>query len=135
MTTNPYQAANSVYRDQSVGTANPAQLVLMLYDRAIAAVARAERSMVDPDASSIEVVHHELTRAQDIVTELMLSLDHDQGGVIASNLAAIYQFCLDTLTRANVDKDPTRLPVVSRSLTELRQAFAVAAGNVAAGAA
>ena len=31
---------------------------------------------------SIELAHRELTRAQDIVTELMLSLDHDQGGEI-----------------------------------------------------
>ena len=135
MTPNPYQAANSAYRDQAVGTANPAQLVLMLYDRAIAAIARAEHCMVSPDADSIEVVNHELTRAQDIITELMLSLDHELGGVIAGNLAAIYEFCLDVLTKANIEKNPARLPVVSRSLTELREAFAAAAGTVAAGAA
>ncbi len=135
MTGNPYQSANTAYQNQAVGTANPAQLVLMLYDRALAAIARSERLMIAPEAGSIEVIHAELTRAQEIVTELSLSLDHDRGGVIAGNLEAIYDFCLARLAEANVTKSPTLLPAVSRSLAELRTAFADAAAKVAAGAA
>lgn len=133
--TNPYQAANSAYRTQAVGTANPAQLVLLLYDRALAAIARAEHVMHAPEANAIDIINQELTRAQDIVTELMLSLDHERGGVIAANLTAIYDFCLHSLTRANIEKSPAPLPAVSRSLTDLREAFAAAAATVAAGAA
>ena len=135
MTGNPYQNANTAYQNQAVGTANPAQLVLMLYDRALAAIARAEHLMVTPQADSIDVIHAELTRAQEIVTELSLSLDHDRGGVIAGNLEAIYDFCLARLAEANVRKSPTLLPAVSHSLAELRTAFAEAAAKVAAGAA
>lgn len=119
-----YQAAGDAYQSQAVGTAGPLQLVLMLYDRALAAIARSEWALNNKERGSIEVAHKELTRAQDIVTELMLSLDHDQGGEISASLNAIYQFCLDQLTNANVNKDATALPFVAKSLSDLREAWA-----------
>lgn len=119
-----YQTAGNAYQSQAVGTAGPLQLVLMLYDRALAAIARSEWALKHQERGSIELAHQELTRAQDIVTELMLSLDHDQGGEISSSLNAIYQFCLDQLTAANVNKDATALPFVAKSLTDLREAWA-----------
>lgn len=119
-----YQVAGDAYQSQAVGTAGPLQLVLMLYDRALAAIARSEYALKSREFGSIEVAHHELTRAQDIVTELMLSLDHDNGGEISRSLDAIYQFCLDRLTEANINKDPAALPFVAKSLTDLRGAWA-----------
>jgi flagellar biosynthetic protein FliS len=95
-----YQVAGEAYRSQAVGTAGPLQLVLMLYDRALAAIARSEWALNNREPGSIELAHKELTRAQDIVTELMLSLDHDKGGEISSSLNAIYEFCLERLTQA-----------------------------------
>ena len=119
-----YQVAGDAYQSQAVGTAGPLQLVLMLYDRALAAIARSEWALRHKERDSIELAHKELTRAQDIVTELMLSLDHDKGGEISSSLNAIYEFCLDRLTHANVSKDPAALPFVTKSLTDLREAWA-----------
>jgi flagellar protein FliS len=119
-----YQAAGSVYQTQAVGTAGPLQLVLMLYDRALAAIARSEWALQNQELGSLELAHRELTRAQDIVTELMLSLDHDKGGEIATSLNAIYEFCLEQLTDANLHKEPAALPFVAKSLAELRSAWA-----------
>jgi flagellar protein FliS len=119
-----YQVAGDAYQTQAVGTAGPLQLVLMLYDRALAAIARSEWALKNSENGSIEIAHQELTRAQDIVTELMLSLDHDKGGEISTSLNAIYEFCLDRLTHANVNKDPAALPFVTKSLTDLRAAWA-----------
>jgi flagellar protein FliS len=119
-----YQVAGDAYQSQAVGTAGPLQLVLVLYDRALAAIARSEWALRHKESDSIELAHKELTRAQDIVTELMLSLDHDKGGEISSSLNAIYEFCLDRLTHANVNKDATALPFVTKSLTDLREAWA-----------
>ena len=130
-----YQAAGDAYQSQAVGTAGPLQLVLMLYDRALAAIARSEWALKNRELGSIELAHKELTRAQDIVTELMLSLDHERGGAISRNLAAIYEWCLATLTKANLTKSTSDLPDVKRQLVELRDAFASAAAQVAAGAA
>lgn len=119
-----YQVAGDAYQSQAVGTAGPLQLVLMLYDRALAAVARSEWALKNAELGSIELAHKELTRAQDIVTELMLSLDHDSGGEISASLNAIYEFCLERLTQANLSKDPSSLPFVAKSLTDLREAWA-----------
>ena len=130
-----YQAAGSAYQTQAVGTAGPAQLVIMLYDGALAAIAKSAAALNAPGPGTIELANTELTRAQDIITELMLSLDHERGGIISANLAAIYTYCLDHLTQANLSKDAAPLAEVSRHLVELREAFAGAAARVAAGAA
>lgn len=119
-----YQVAGDAYQSQAVGTAGPLQLVLMLYDRALAAIARSEWALKNAGQGSIELAHKELTRAQDIVTELMLSLDHDNGGEISASLNAIYEFCLERLTQANLNKDASSLPFVTKSLTDLREAWA-----------
>lgn len=119
---NAYRVAGNAYQAQAVETATPAQLVVMLYDGALAAIARAERAL--QPAGSVETAHRELTKAQDIVTELLLALDYERGGDIAPGLAAIYQYCLDRLTAANVGKNPGPLADVSRSLADLREAWA-----------
>ena len=124
-----YQAAGDAYQSQAVGTAGPLQLVLMLYDRALAAIARSEWALKNKEPGSIELAHKELTRAQDIIAELMLSLDHDKGGEISTSLNAIYQFCLEQLTQANLSKDATALPFVAKSLTDLREAWAAIAAQ------
>ncbi len=133
--TSPYQSAGSAYRTQAVGTAGPAQLVIMLYDGALGSIAKAKAGMAVGGRESIEMVNTELNRAQNIITELQLSLDHERGGTIAGNLAAIYDFCLTQLTEANLSKDPISLDGVTSHLAELREAFADAAAQVAAGAA
>lgn len=129
----PYQNAGVTYRAQAVETAGPAQLLIMLYDGAIAAIARAEHAIDSGEKGSIEVVNQELTRAQDIITELMLSLDHERGGPIAGNLSGIYQFCLEMLTDANMEKSDRNLPGVKQHLMYLRDAFATAAAALAGG--
>lgn len=115
-------AMPDAYRNQAVQTANPAQLVLMLYDRALAAVARATNA-VEQGVQGIETVNQELQRAQDIVTELMVTLDFERGGQVAKSMASLYDFCLDRLIRANVRKDMTLLEPVVTVLRELRDAW------------
>jgi flagellar secretion chaperone FliS len=69
------------------------------------------------------VAHDELVRAQAILNELVCSLDHEQGGEVARNLAALYDFCLDRLVRANLDKDPALLGAVRSTLADLADAW------------
>jgi flagellar secretion chaperone FliS len=111
--TNPYQT-------QAVETAGPAKLVLMLYDRALLAITRS-RTAAGPGA--IETVNTELLRAQDILTELLVTLDHQRGGAVASNLASLYEFCLDRLAMANVRKDMIILDEVEPVVQGLRDAW------------
>lgn len=122
-----YRTAGTAYQAQAVETAGPAQLVLMLYDGAVTAIARATQAMADGGPQSVELVNRELTRAQEIITELQLSLDHEQGGTIAASLNALYGFYLDRLARANIEKQPEPLRSVTEGLTQLREAWTSAA--------
>lgn len=126
---NPYAA----YAEQAATTASPAQLVLMLYDGAIARTETAKAALrfgvVD-----IDEAHTALTKAQAIVEQLRISLDHDAGGPLADNLAGLYTYCLEGLLRANVTKDAAPLEDVLSILTDLRDAWDAACVHGSLGA-
>lgn len=131
---NPY--AQQQYKAQAAATASPAQLVLMLYNGALAEVARAGRGLEQAPPDIVDV-HDCLTRAQAIVRELSLTLDRERGGVIAANLASLYGFCTERLVDANVRKDAEPLAAVTDVLTDLRDAWeqACVLGNTSPAAA
>jgi len=95
---NPYQQ----YKATKVETAGSVDLVVMLYQGAVwflrLAIAAIERH--DPGAT-----HTNLVRAQDIIVELRGSLNHEDGGPIAVQLANLYDYCFRRLVTANVKKD------------------------------
>ena len=64
-----------------------------------------------------------IIKAQDIVTELMVSLDFDKGGQIAKNLFGLYLYMNRRLIEANIQKDTGILDEVKKLLTELRAAW------------
>ncbi len=117
------------YVTDSIGTAGPAQLVLALYDGALGAIERARTILVlgaHAGHGGIEAVHAQLVKAQRIVTELRVTLDHERGGNIARNLDALYGFCLRTLVDANLTKDSSRLTPALDVLRSLRDTWAQA---------
>lgn len=113
------------YREQAIATATPAQLVLMLYDGVLTAISRASLAQ-ESAAPDLQTVHGELTRAQDIVLELRMTLDREQGGEVASRLDSLYDFCFDRLVRANVSKDLSLTAPVAEVFREIREAWAEA---------
>ncbi len=122
--------AQNHYRQQSIETASPGQLVSMLYHGAIAAINRAESHLV---IESFEMANRELQRAQDIVTELKVTLDFERGGVIARNLGSLYTFCLEGLIDANLTKKTTSLDGVRSTLAGLASGWdEMLAGQVTA---
>jgi flagellar protein FliS len=126
--------SRSVYQSGAVTTAGPAQLVLMLYDGALSSVRQAGAVLAEPGGGDrIARAHRELGRAQDIITELSVTLDRAQGGAIASGLARLYDFCLERLLEANLSKDPAGLAAVTSVLSQLRDTWAEACCGVTAG--
>ncbi|MFA9430938.1 flagellar export chaperone FliS [Egicoccus sp. AB-alg2] len=115
---NPYAA----YQTQAAQTASPAQLVVMLYNGALAEVSRATRGL-EASPVDIEDVNDCLGRAQAIVTHLAVTLDMERGGAVAANLASLYDFCRDRLVAANVAKSADGLEAVTSVLTDLRDAW------------
>lgn len=123
------------YQTQAVTTAGPAQLVLMLFDRTLVAIARATQAAEPNGTPSLEIVNTELQRAQDILTELQVALDREQGGEIAANLDALYDFCIDRLVTANISKDVSGLGPVTNVIQSLRDAWDESCCRVPVGAA
>ena len=119
------QNAKRSYQTQAVQTAGPGQLVLMCYDGLLTAITRAQQ------AETPEELGAELIRAQQIVTELEYALDHDKGGDIARDLAALYGYCFRELVAANLAKDTSNLASVQRVVVELREGFEVACQQIA----
>jgi flagellar secretion chaperone FliS len=111
----------SAYQAQATTTASPAQLVLMLYDGALTQIARAEEAL--DGARDGEAAHQALSKAQAIVTELAVTLDHERGGEMAANLASLYEYCNHLLVDANIAKSAAGLPDAANVLRGLRDAW------------
>lgn len=115
-----YAAAPQAYRESSVLTASPQQLVVMLYDGANRFLLQAAAAMTAGDPGA---VHDRLRRAEAIVEELHATLDMDQGEV-AERLAGIYVFCRKLLNEARVERSAEKVEQVRGLLAELRGAWA-----------
>lgn len=112
------------YLRDRVMTATPAQRVVMLFDRLALDLQRA----IDTD-DDVEAGSH-IGHATTVVAELLGSLDQSAGGP-AGNLAALYAFLLNELTRARCDNDRDRLVPAQAIVAGLRESFAEAAVIVA----
>jgi flagellar protein FliS len=115
--TNPYQQ----YRQQSVMTASPGELTLMMYNGCIRFIKQAIQHIKDKD---VEGAHNAIVRVQDIVSELMLSLNMDYQ--VSDNLMSLYDYIFRRLVEANTKKDTEILEEVLGLITELRDTWAEA---------
>ena len=115
---NPYARPNA-YRENSIMTASPEQLVVMLYDGAGRFLRQAEGSMID---GSWLQASEKLSRAEAIIDELLATLEMDAGEV-ADRLQSIYVFCKTRLIEARIERDAVRVDQVARLLSELREAW------------
>lgn len=112
--------AYNVYKTNQVMTAPPKKLVIMLYDGAIKNLKLAEIALEENDIAQKNTC---LKKAQDIITELMTTLNYEAGGDIAKNLYQLYDYMLRRLIRANIDKDVEPIKEVIKYLEELRDAW------------
>ena len=109
------------YRESAVLSAQPEQLIVMLYDGARRFLGQAAIAMGD---GQVELAHRKLRRTEDILLHLREVLDMEQGGEIATRLESIYMFCQSYLLKARLDRDPAKIDRVSAMLGELRDAWA-----------
>jgi flagellar protein FliS len=120
------QSYARTYRANAVLTASPGQLVLMLYDGALKALALAREAFARPeeDFRRIEVINTQLLKAQAILNELASGLDLEAGGEVALTMQRLYEYHLHRLFEANVRKQVAPVVEVERLLRELRDAWA-----------
>jgi flagellar protein FliS len=116
MLPNPYQQ----YRATKVQTAGSVDLVVMLYQGAVKFIRLGIDAIERNDAKT---AHTNLVRAQDIIVELLGSLNREEGGQIASQLSGVYDYCFRRLVLANVKKDVDPAREVLRILRDLGTAW------------
>ncbi|MDR2589267.1 MAG: flagellar export chaperone FliS [Spirochaetales bacterium] len=125
---NAYANPSYAYKEARVRTAGQGQLIVMLYDEAVKQIDLALKGL-ETRSKKLDSVHNAISKAQDIVTELMVSLDLDKGGDIGQSLFNLYMFFNRQLMEANVQKSPQPLRSVRNLLAQLRDSWAQIAGT------
>jgi flagellar protein FliS len=131
-----YSSALSTYKETKIKTAGQGQLIVMLYDEGVKQLNRALELLElnnsgKKDPGRIEQISKSIMKTEEIITELMVSLDFDQGGEIARNLFALYSWFNKELLEANIAQDPPRIAAVRDMLSELRNSWSQIAGKSA----
>ena len=115
-----YSNYQNAYKKASVNTLDQNKLIIMLYDGAIKNANFAVEYM---KSGEIEKVHDSLIKTKNIVTELLATLNMENGGEIAKNLKSLYSYMFSLLIEANMEKKSKPVLTVIDLLKELRGAW------------
>jgi len=123
-----YGNALSTYKETRIKTASQGQLIIMLYSEAVKQLDQALGVMALNDAGKkdpgkIEKIAKAVLKTQEIVSELMVSLDFEQGGDVAKNLFALYTWFNRELMESNINQDTKRIVAVRNLMDDLRGAW------------
>lgn len=113
---NPYQQ----YRQNQVQTASQGTLILMVFDGILKNIRYAKTAL---EERNFESANTYLIKAQDLVSELIITLNFDAGGDIAKQLYRLYEFAHYSLIQANINKDTAILEVVNEIISGLRSTW------------
>jgi flagellar protein FliS len=111
------------YQQTQVSTSSPEKILLMLYDGAINFSRIAMEKAANGDKSERGKY---VSKAQAIVAELMNTLDHEVGGVVAERLTQLYMYIINEYVHANVNNSVTSLENTVKILGMLRDTWAEA---------
>ena len=111
-----------------IHAASPHKLVVILFEHL---VVNLERARIAMERNDIELRVTSLRRARDIVTELLGTLDFEQGGALANQLADLYQYMLYELVDIGKRGDLYVMRKLVNVATLLRDGFVGAAEQLA----
>ncbi|MCL2720283.1 MAG: flagellar export chaperone FliS [Treponema sp.] len=123
-----YKNASSTYKETKIRTAGQGQLIVMLYDEGVKQLTKAiellELNKTDKkDPGRIEQISKAVMKTEEIITELMVSLNFEQGGEISKNLFSLYTWFNRELVEANINQNIPRIVVVRDMLADLRNTW------------
>ena len=112
--------AYAAYRSAELQTIPQRDLIVRLYQGA-------ERFLIQAQAAihnkQHEMAHHNCQKAKAIFSELLATLNVDQGGAIAQQLRELYLFLIVKTVEANLRKDATLIASVLPIIASLREAW------------
>ena len=107
------------YLQDSISTASPGKLLVMLYDRLVMDLFQGEEAL---RAGEREVANDKLNHGQEIILELRTTLDLDAWAG-APGLASLYGYLLTELIGANIARDADRVATCRAIIEPLRDAW------------
>ncbi len=111
---NPY----SQYKQNSVMTASPQELTLMLYNGALKFIGQAK---IYIGQKNIPQANESIQRTQAIIQELNITLNMEYE--VSQGLRSLYTYILEKLVDANISKDIAHLDEAAELITELRDTW------------
>jgi flagellar protein FliS len=111
---NPYQT----YQNNAVNTASPGDLTLMLYNGCLKFIKQAKVAIGNKD---IETKHINLVKAQNIITELMVTLNTDYE--VGKSMMQMYDYMKRRIIEANTNSDVEILNEVEGYVVEFRDTW------------
>jgi flagellar secretion chaperone FliS len=111
---NPYQS----YQQNSVNTASPGELTLMLYNGCLKFIMLGKKAI---EAGNTEVKNTNIIKAQTIIRELMVTLNMDAD--VSKDMMSLYDFMNRRLIEANMKNDVSALEEVEGLVTEFRNTW------------
>gem|GEM_PF-114397 len=118
----------SQYRQNSIKTAKPEDLLLMLYNGMLKFLGQAIRRIEEGD---VQEAHNQILRVEDILLELQVSLDMNYD--VSISLALLYDYIYRRLVEANSRKDKDALWEVAGLIRELRDTWGEAQRQIREG--
>ena len=114
----PY--GNDSYQEAEILSADPLQLVQLLYRGALDEIVRARGCLATRDIAGRT---RAVNKAIRIVTELAVSLNHEQGGEISRGLVELYDYLQRLLIDANCRQVDGPLAEAQQLMTTLHEAW------------
>lgn len=111
-------AAFNAYKQNSVTTASPGELTLMLYNGCLKFLTRAKKAI---EEKNIEEKNINIQKAQAIISELMSTLNTDLE--VSKQMIPLYDYMNRRLMEANINNDSTIITEVEGLVTEFRDTW------------
>jgi flagellar protein FliS len=121
------QTQSKKYLEAQIRTASKEQLLLMLYDGAIQNCLNAIDLLVE---KNLEKASEKLMKSQNIVAELISSLQFDKNQEVSKNLAALYGYVYIQLMEGNIKQNTQAIQNSIKILSTLRETWVQAFENV-----
>ena len=113
-------ATANAYEKNSIAGMTPLDLVIKVYDGAIAAYREASARF---QAGDNEAGREQLERAKRFMVHLYTTLDEERGGEIAAQLGQLYTFVLNETNVLEATKDPKSFEDIVGIIDNLRQGW------------
>ena len=124
-------SAQFKYQATRISTATKEQLLLITYDIGIKACHVAENAMSNKNgAPDYDLANKEILRAQEVIRELMVTLNKDRAGEMGQKLSQLYDYMYNLLVDANMKKEPENIKTVRGMLEELKATWENALVNL-----